>query len=157
MLSNLSVICLIALTTPSAEITSAQPLQPIQVLSAAAPDVAWSAGSHLTADFDCDGRADHAFLGRSAGRVYVGLVRDASPEPEVLDFAVDSGVQAAICGEPAELAVESLDYDPTEAVGPIEGFMRSQSCKGLRLSGGECDSVHFFWNHKTRELNWWRL
>ncbi len=157
MLGNLSVACLLVIATPSAETTSAQPLQPIQVLSAAAPEVAWSEGSHLPADFDCDGDTDHAFLGHRPGRVYVGLVRAASPKPEILEFAVNPGVQAAICGEPAELAVESLDYDPTEAVGPIEGFRRSQSCKGLQLSGGECDSVHLFWNHKTRQLEWWRL
>lgn len=130
---------------------------PIQVVSAAAPGVAWTAGSQLTADFDCDGREDHAFLGHHDGRIYVGLVRAASANAEILHFAVDPDVQAAICGEPAELSVESLDYDPTEAVGPIEGFMRSRTCRGLRLSGGECDSVHLFWNYKTRELNWWRL
>jgi hypothetical protein len=51
------------------------------------------------------------------------------------------------------LRVESLDYDPAEAVGKIDGFRRSKTCKGPRLEGGECDSVHVFWNHKTKRLN----
>lgn len=125
-------------------------------LSEAVPGVQWDAKSGLRADLDCDGRADQAFLGRNAGRVYVGLVRAAATKPEILDFAVDAGSQKAICAEPAKLVVESLNYDPTEAVGPIDGFRRSRTCKGLRLSGGECDSVHLFWNHASKSLDWWR-
>jgi hypothetical protein len=118
--------------------------------------VQWDARSGLRADLDCDGRADQAFLGRNAGRVYVGVVRAAAIKPEILDFAVDGGVQEAICAEPAKLVVESLDYDPTDAVGPIDGFRRSRACKGLELSGGECDSVHLFWNHALKRIDWWR-
>ena len=48
-----------------------------------------------------------------------GAVSPQSPqEPEVLDFAIDAGIQEAICQEPAKLAIESLDYDPSDAVGP---------------------------------------
>jgi hypothetical protein len=63
--------------------------------------------------------------------VYVGLVRAAGQNPEVLDFAVDGRIQEAICAEPAKLVVESLDYDPTEDVGPIDGFRRSGTYRGL--------------------------
>lgn len=62
-------------------------------LSEAVPGVQWDAKSGLRADLDCDGRADQAFLGRNAGRVYVGLVRAAATKPEILDFAVDAGSQ----------------------------------------------------------------
>jgi len=69
-----------------------------------------------------------------------------------------SGQQAAICSEPAKLEIESLDYEPAEdAGGKLEGFDRSRTVKGMRLSGGECDDVHLFWNHITKHLNWWRL
>lgn len=125
-------------------------------LSEALPGVQWDAKSGLRADLDCDGRADQAFLGRNAGRIYVGVVRAAATKPEILDFAVDAGVQQAICAEPAKLVVESLDYDPTEAVGPIDGFRRSRTCKGLMLSGGDCDAVHLFWNHTLKRTDWWR-
>jgi hypothetical protein len=98
----------------------------LERLSAAVSGVQWDAKSGLRADLDCDGRADQAFLDRSAGRVYVGVIRAAATKPEILDFAVDAGIQEAICAEPAKLVVESLDYDPTDAVGPIDGFRRSQ-------------------------------
>ena len=116
----------------------------------------WDAKSGLRADFDCDGRPDQAFLGRHAGRVYVGVIRAAAQKPEILDFAVNGVVQEAICAEPAKLAVESLDYDPTEAVGSVYGFQRSRTCRGLELSGGECDPIHVFWNHVSKSLDWWR-
>ena len=123
----------------------------------ARPNVRWDSKSGLRADFDCDGRPDQAFLGRNAGRVYVGLIRAAAQRPEILDFAVGASIQEEICGEPAELVIESLDYDPEEAVGGIDGFRRSRRCKGLQLRGGECDSIHLFWNHESRSLDWWRL
>ena len=122
------------------------PQSALQQLSEARPEVRWDPKSGVRADFDCDGRPDRAFLGRNDGRVYVGLVRAADQKPEVLDFAVDGRFQEAICAEPAKLVVESLDYDPTDAVGPIDGFRRSTTCQGLELSGGECDSIHLFWN-----------
>jgi hypothetical protein len=129
----------------------------LQHRSAARPEVRWDAKSGVRADFDCDERPDRAFLGRNAGRVYVGLVRAAGQKPEILEFAVSAAVQEAICAEPAKLAIESLDYDPTEAVGTIDGFRRSRTCKGLRLSGGECDSIHLFWNHASKSLDSWPL
>jgi hypothetical protein len=127
------------------------------VLSVSKPDVKWDAKTALRADFDCDGSLDQAFLGRLAGKVYVGLVRAATKQPDILEFGVDPSAQAAICQEPAKLKIESLDYDPTEAGGKIDGFQRSRRCKGLVLSDGQCDSVHLFWNHQTKRLAWWRL
>ena len=132
------------------------PQSALQQLSKARPEVRWDAKSGMRADFDCDGRPDRAFLGRNEGRVYVGLVRAAAQNPEVLDFAVDGRIQEAICAEPAKLVIESLDYDPTEDVGPVDGFRRLRTCKGLELSGGECDSIHLFWNHALKRLDWWR-
>lgn len=129
----------------------------LQVLKVAAPGVEWVEKSVVVGDIDCDGHPDAAFLGRKPGHAFLGLVRAGQTKPEILSFPIDPAKQAATCGEPARLQVESLDYDPSEGVGPIEGFERSQSCKGLTLSGGECDAIHLFWNRKTRRLDWWRL
>lgn len=49
-------------------------------------------------------------------------------------------------------------YDLIEAFGENpEGFRQSKTCKGLRLTDGECDSMHIFWNHETKHIDWWRL
>jgi hypothetical protein len=117
----------------------------------------WDKAAVLRGDFDCDGISDAAALGREAGNVLVGVVRGSGGPPEVLQFAVDESRQDAICGEPANLDLDSIAEDPSEdAGGPLEGFRTSQSCKGLRLSGGECDDVFLYWNHATKHLDWWR-
>ena len=92
--------------TPPAQATTKRPCE---YSLTARPDAQWHAGGALTADFDCDGRRDQLFLGRASGKVFVGLVRAAAPKPEILEFAVDANRQAAICREPAQLKVESLD------------------------------------------------
>jgi hypothetical protein len=120
-------------------------------------DIRWETWSVLRGDFDGDGRVDQALLGRGPKRVFVGVVYSSGGKPDILEFAISSGQQAAICSEPAKLEVESLDYDPSDTVGKLEGFERSRTAKGLRLSGGECDDVHLFWNHITKHLGWWRL
>jgi hypothetical protein len=135
---------------------AAAPRTPLQVLSDTRPGVRWDVNSALRFDFDCDGRSDHAFIGRNEGRVYVGLVRATGQRPEILEFAVSGSIQAAICAEPATLMIESLDFDPTADYGKIDGFRRSRTCVGLELRGGECDSIHLFWNHEKQHLDWWR-
>jgi hypothetical protein len=149
MMWFMSVVLSIALPSQDA---STPPKKLVDLL----PGTQWEARV-LTLDCDCDGRNDRAYLGRFKGHVLVGFASAAGSSVDFLEFSVDAGAQAAICREPAKLEVESLDYDPTEAVGKIEGFVRSKTCKGLRLSGGECDAIHIFWNRKTKSLDWWRL
>jgi hypothetical protein len=129
-----------------------------KALTSAAPEVKWDPNTRLRADLDCDGAPDQAFLGRAGGRVYIGVLRAGDPRPAILDFGISTGMQNAICAEPAVLALERLDYDPAEVVGALpEGFRRSKTCRGLDLSGGDCDSIHVFWNHKRGRFGWWRL
>ena len=128
----------------------------LRALAAARSDVRWSTDNVQMADLDCDGRPDAAALGRSDHNVFVGVVRSGA-KPEILQFAIDAGQQAAICAEPAKLRLDTLDFDPSAEIGSLVGFRRSRVCKGLLLSGGECDPVHIFWNHNDRQFSWWRL
>jgi hypothetical protein len=116
----------------------------------------WEISSKLVGDVDCDGVADSAFIGRSKSAVRVGLIRANATSPDILSFAIGSGIQDAVCTDKAALVFESLDYDPKEAVGEIDGFRRSTVCKGLNLGDGECDSIHIFWNTSSHRLDWWR-
>jgi hypothetical protein len=104
-------------------------------------------------DIACDGRTDQAYVGHANGKIYVGLYRARTGKVQVLEFGVDTGHQDAICQDPAKLAIEALDYD----LGPeAPGFEKSKVCRGLILSDDVCDPLHFFWNHTTHLLNWWR-
>jgi hypothetical protein len=127
----------------------------LDTLRVAAPDVVWDT-SAVNADINGDGVADFAHLGRARGRVYVGLVLAGSKTIDMLDFAVSSAIQEAICSEPAALSAEATNY-PLEEIGPLEGFRPSTRASGLRLAGGECDSIHLYWDHDHNRLGWWRL
>ena len=78
--------------------------------------------------------------------------------PYVAVFGVHgSAVQEAACSPNVRLTVESLDFDPSEELGALEGFVRSISCKGLNLGEADCDALHMYWNQKTNAPSWWRL
>ena len=125
-------------------------------LAAADTTVKWDSSSRVIGDVDCDGVADSAFIGRASTVVHVGLIRATAASPEILSFGVGGAAQDAVCSDKAALVVESLDYDPKDAVGKVAGFKRSTGCKGLNLGDGECDRIHMFWNSNTHHLDWWR-
>ena len=147
----LAGLCLFAI--PSCRVGESDPRT---TLHAAYPEVRWDT-IPVRADFDCDGSDDHAVIGRYKDHVFVGFVFARSRNTDVLEYAVSAGIQQAICQEPATLEVESQDFDPPAESGALPGFRRSLSCKGLRLAGGECDSVHIYWNHNDKQITWWRL
>ncbi|MFZ2492894.1 MAG: hypothetical protein WA208_15535 [Thermoanaerobaculia bacterium] len=118
--------------------------------------VTWNASPEV-ADYNCDGRLDHAFLGMRAGKVIVAFRLSRAAKVQWFEFGVDSAEQESICEKPAEIYTEDLDSDPSEAVDGVEGFKLSRTCKGLQLVGGECDFYHFYWNHVRKRMDWWRL
>ncbi len=122
-------------------------------------EVKWDASSTVKADIDCDGIPDVARIGYIGKRVRLSVTLGASRKTQFLDFGLgDSMAQGSLCGTEAALAIEGTDYDLTEELGENpEGFVRSKTCKGLNVSAGECDSMHIYWNHVKKSIDWWRL
>lgn len=117
-----------------------------------------SGSMQLWLDVDGDGRPDSIRLVQQRAGVMV-FVRYGDPRraPQQFYFPADSSREDAVCSPAARLRVESQDYDPAQALGaPVRGFVRSKTAKGFQLVDGLCDSIHFFWNHKTQRLDWWR-
>lgn len=111
----------------------------------------------VVADVDCDGTPDKIVLRQDSKQVRVDITFGAlRRKPAAFTFAVSSGTEAGVCSIPVRLEIESLDYDPSDAVGHVEGFSRSMTCKGFVLDDDRCDPVHFYWNRKTKRLAWWR-
>lgn len=142
---------------------SAQDARPPQATRQAAAAIAEDAGdarpSTVKADIDCDSAEDTAQMEYVEDRVRVTVTFAATKAPQSLEFGLgDSMAQESLCGTEATLEIEDMDYDLIEAFGENpEGFRQSKTCKGLRLMGGECDSMHIFWNHDARHIDWWRL
>jgi hypothetical protein len=130
-----------------------------QALRASRPGLAWRHEQSI--DLDCNGGRDEVFTAKDATQYYVAAVmarKAGKPKISVVQFQLSGSSQDSFCGPPEPLRPESLNYNPSEELGATpEGFRRSARCKGLRLSAGECDSFHLYWNYKAGELGWWRL
>lgn len=132
----------------------------LQLVSKRMTDVEWDKKSIIEVDINCDGQKDYAILGKSKQGVTIALVVGPVSKKsriESFEFHVGKQSQDSLCQLPAILKAESLDYDPTEAVGKLPGFKQSKKCMAFVLADDACDSFHFYWNHQTNALNWWRL
>jgi hypothetical protein len=135
------------------------PPQTSQGASAVAEDVRDARPAAVKADVDCDGAEDAAQMEYVDKRVRVTVTLAATKASQSLEFGLgNSGAQESLCGTEARLEIEDMDYDLVEAFGENpQGFRESKTCKGLRLADEKCDSMHIFWNHDTRHIDWWRL
>src|SRR5579871_945769 len=116
------------------------------------PGVIWKADSIVTGDFTCRGHKEQAILGVGGGEVVVAVfINGLDKKPEIITDKIHLPADA-------RLATESLDYDPKEDVGTeLEGFQRSKVCQGLNITDTHTDSFHIYWDHTSREFDWWSL
>lgn len=132
-----------------------------EVLGRNAPGIEWQRSGFLEGDVNCDGTMDAVAHGSTSKEVAVAVVLgpfSSQSRVSMMKFPIEGGSQEALCGEEAELALESLDYDPLELLGErLEGFGPSSECVGVVLSSGECDAHHLYWNSKLAALSWWRM
>jgi hypothetical protein len=169
MRQTLIVLLICATASGCARDEEASPPAPAPQASAAAPspealdpvslDVGKAQPAAVAADIDCDGVEDTARMEYVEDRVRVTVTLAATKTSQSLDFGLgDSMAQESLCGTVATLEIEDMDYDLVEALGENpEGFRQSKTCKGLRLADENCDSMHMFWNHETKHIDWWRL
>ena len=100
--------------------------------------------------------------GNAGDRIYIdvvlGPIKDNSNVTGV-DFGIGSDkYQDSLSEKYPTVKIVPLDYDPKEAIGKdLEGFQRSKTCKGIEVGGEESDEMNLFWNHKTNNIDWWRL
>lgn len=130
-------------------------------VAAQPPGIFWALDHAVRVDINDDGRQDYAVVGTESGRVVclavvLGPVTPQSPVHR-LDFGIGS-CQPCVQQLPVYLTTESMDYDPRETtLDETSGFHRSRTASGVNISDGLTDSLHIFWNHNTRTIDWWRL
>jgi len=116
----------------------------------------------IRADFNGDSITDIAF-GNISDSVFIISVHSfdskGQHQAHQLSFLLNPMYQNGLCGIRVNAKKESMDYDPRETVGDLEGFKQSLSYFGINIhtTDLECDSFHIFWNHKARIFQWWRL
>lgn len=113
----------------------------------------------LVLDLDADHRPDTVVLAQTPKQIEVTVTYGNPKFPsEVYRFPVDPHRQDAVCAVPVYLKREALDYDLAKTVGyKVEGFVRSPHLYGFVVMDEKCDSLHFFFNHETNKIQYWRL
>lgn len=123
--------------------------------------VAIAQNSEVEGDFDCDGKTDMAIIRIIDKEVILSIELGNEKQANTLKFVLGNpSSQISLCGTTAHLSTKApSDNEYFEAAlgGTPEGYNTSSQCFDLNISGGECDSMHIFWNHKTSMFNWWRL
>jgi len=121
--------------------------------------VAALAQQTLVVDLDADHHLDTVVLNQTRKQIEITVTYGNPKYPsEIFRFPVDPGLEDAVCAVPVTLKREPLDYDLTKAVGyRVDGFVRSPHLYGFAVLDGKCDSLHFFFNHKTNRMQYWRL
>ncbi len=113
-------------------------------------------------DVNCDGIEDYVVKGKAGKRIHIavvlGPVKDNS-RVTALDFGLGcEKYQDSLFEKDPAIRIVPLDYDPKEELGEaIEGFQRSKKCTGIQVGGAESDEINIYWNHKTNNIDWWRL
>ncbi len=121
---------------------------------------AWDLVRPVRGDFNRDGWPDLAVLGSTAGdvkvAVFFGPIQGMSPLA-VQTFRVDPSQADGLCALPARLEPESQDYPADSSGGGArEGYVMDPAATGLRLSAEACAPIHFYWNGRSKQLEWWR-
>ena len=113
----------------------------------------------LIVDLDADHHPDTVVLTQAPQQLQIVVTYgDPRWKPESFIFTVDPNREDAVCALPVSLQRETLGYDLTKAVGQhVDGFVRSAHLYGFAVIDNRCDSLHFFYNHKTKHMQWWRL
>lgn len=113
----------------------------------------------LAVDLDADHHLDTVVLTQTQKQIEVSVTYGNPTYPsEIFRFPVNPGLEDAVCAVPVVLQREALDYDLTKAVGhKVDGFVRSKNLYGFVVMDKKCDSLHFFFNHKTNKMQYWRL
>lgn len=149
-LALLAYLCLALTPVLGAEVTDFA-----KSLKSSHPGVRWEEKRLLKGDLTCRGRQDMALLGTQDSRVWVAILAGSVHKRPIV-LQIDSALLAA----QTTLSIESQDFEMGTGepgdVGPLPGFKRSKTCKGLKLDDDRIDSVHIYWNRIEGRFQTWQ-
>jgi hypothetical protein len=121
--------------------------------------ICFGAEPKVVGDINCDGKPDSAEIIKSSNTVTLRAILNDGTKTNELSFGLGQpNRQDALCGLNPTLKKEKLAEDLSDGLGQNPpGYKPSPSCIGLNIDDGDCDSIHIYWNHQTKKLDWWRL
>jgi hypothetical protein len=119
------------------------------------PSIRWKERLVLNADLTCRARQDLAILGVQGRNLHVAIL-PSGPKKQPIVLPIESGLLAS----QTTMSVESQDFEMGTGepgdIGPLPGFRRSKTCKGLKLDDDRIDSVHIYWNRIEGRFQIWQ-
>lgn len=121
------------------------------------PEYEWSHKLAVVADLNRNGVKDHASLGVGSHNAGL-LIRVDSTQLPIVVIPIDGSTEFGICpGSAPTISVVPQSEAPLNALGETpRGYEICPECVEIVVGGGECDSVHFYWDVTTSEIAWWR-
>jgi hypothetical protein len=155
-----AVAALFMMATLSPPCYADQKSDAVKALPKAYPKFKWQSDNIVTLDINADGFKDIVVLGYAEKTAAVGVILGSSKnakQTKILEFARGGQEQRGMCGKTAKLLIEKQSEAPQEAVDEFpEGYRICKNCYEIAVDDGICDPIHIYWNHKTKELDWWR-
>lgn len=117
----------------------------------------WRRPVSVSADFNRSGQTDLAELGVSPDSVALRVTIDGKQLP-LIEIPIDGSRQFGICpGSDPGMALTPHSEAPLNALGSFpQGYEVCEDCIGFVVSGGDCDSIYFYWDSVANALGWWR-
>jgi hypothetical protein len=145
--TSLSVLIAVLL-----QLTGAQKLEVVAAANKYVSGVTWQQDSIAIGDFTCAGHKEQAILGvRQSETVVAIFLNGTASQPQIIR-------NSKYDPKAVKLKIEALDYDPKDIIdGEPEGFQKSKTCIGMTIGDGDRDSLHIYWNHKSRKFDSWSL
>lgn len=127
--------------------------------SAFGENIRWNDQPAYKIDIDCDGSTEDVRMGFIENDFVIEIKASGTGKKSSLQFGLaQPSRQDAICGTSPGFSTYKSDADAQKMLFDeiFEGYKSGEQCFDLNISGGECDSITVYFNHKTQELNWWR-
>ena len=117
----------------------------------------WRPSLSVEVDLDRNGQVDSAQLGIAAESVGLLITVNSKPLP-LIEIPIDGSKQFGICpGSDPGISLVAQSEAPLNALGETpQGYEICSDCIEIVIDGGECDSLHFYWDTTAGKLAWWR-
>jgi hypothetical protein len=132
----------------------------VNALQKAYPKFHWQPQTAVEIDIDADGIRDTAVLGVAEKAAAVGIFLGSSSKSSrtrLFEFTRGCSSKCVMCDDTARLMVEKQSGAPKDVLEELpQGYRICRNCFEITVDDSLCDPIHIYWNHKKKDLDWWR-
>jgi hypothetical protein len=153
----ITLLCTFSISRPCCAVVI---VDDVSALQKAYPKFHWQAQTAVSIDIDADSFMDVAVLGVAKDSAAVGISLGSSSKSSrtrLFEFTRGCNSKCVMCADTASLIVEKQTEAPKEVLEELpQGYRICRKCFEITFDDSLCDPIHIYWNHKTKDLDWWR-